>query len=1163
MQQILDRTQESLAQAFASLSRNARRQQLLFHATIGVLVAIVVLSCFLLASLAAARHLDNRRNDVAQYVSSITLLLQGEFSFLRRAELTVRYYRDTDTDRQADAATVQQIRRHGAVVGVSSAPGGRYELLVPGPTRDGWGGKLPHRVWQLQQTATAMLATQQAFQLQHHAYAVGLDHEYALVLATADAGRAPLQPDTALATRLRDTLTRELHAQTGRDVPARNEQVWIGPHTDPILGIRVMTAITASYAGNTPTMLIAASVPVEQFLGRLQRPAEPATLVLANAAGQAVDVSPPAPDETVSAILARARHMPSDRFQPTWRSVQTMQPLKPFGSLIYYLPLATLASALTLELSAIAGIGLLLIAVILMTARYWDIHVLRQSHAEAARSLENETINHILVSATPIGLCVVGQRDYAILTANALAVSLLHLGESTVLPPHLVSAFQAQPPETSTTPLASIRHFIVPATPAPAAPPGTAGPDNDGVDRMPRFVQITYAPARYRGDDVYFCAIHDVTAQHELEARLRAAKQAAEAAMRARSNFFAAMSHEIRTPLNALLGNLELLSRSPAMARESARLKTLDMAAEGLRRIVNDILDFSKLDAGEMRLVAEPFRPIDDLEKLACSYAPMVAGRAIRFYSHLSPTLTMALTGDRTRLVQIVNNLLSNAFKFTSCGKITLAAVIEIDAQGRAMLVCRVCDSGMGMPPSLVAQIFRPFVQGGASHASRHGGTGLGLSICARLCELMGGQISVESVQGVGSAFTVAVPLGVPAGGDRFPAPVPARPGTLLVLCHETDTADLVEDWLSIAGWGATSLHTLAAARDFLRVNRPLAVVATGECTLDELAALREVQPVNVVWITRDGPDRPTMRATGIIEITEFSHRAFLASVDMAVGQLPADAGAPATAPIPDAPAQDDDVTAQSGAPGDGPEGSLETLDILVAEDNPLNQMLITEQLEALGCQPLVVSNGRQALAVLENTTVDVVLTDVHMPVMDGYELLAALQASHPGLPVLAFSAVTNQELSESWSQRGFAGYIGKPASLQEIEATLRPFATHRQPGSADIGEASPAAEAPRGAGLSPADRARYDAILREHLRTDLPELAAILASRDTEALRGWAHRSAGAFLIVQQTAIAAQCRELEHLCENGAAWSPEIAAQAEALQQAARQYADACATQD
>ncbi len=144
------------------------------------------------------------------------------------------------------------------------------------------------------------------------------------------------------------------------------------------------------------------------------------------------------------------------------------------------------------------------------------------------------------------------------------------------------------------------------------------------------------------------------------------------------------------------------------------RACALNAASEGLRRIVNDILDFSKIDAGEMTLAAAPFRPIEELESVALAFAPLATDRPIRFHANLMPSLDTVLVGDRTRLAQIANNLLSNAFKFTSCGKITLAAEVIDDARGQTTLVCRVLDSGVGMPPKLVARVFQPFVQGDA-----------------------------------------------------------------------------------------------------------------------------------------------------------------------------------------------------------------------------------------------------------------------------------------------------------------------------------------------------------------------------------------------------------------------------------------------------------------
>jgi len=1146
MQQILDRTQESLAQAFASLARNARRQQHLYYATVGLLIAIVMVSAILLGGLAAARHLDNRRSHVAQYVGAISLQLQSEASFLRRTALTVGYYLRARSDSPPNPELLEQVRR----TGVATAPDGRYMLLVPAATRRAWGTALPERVWQLQQIATAALTTQLAFEVDHLAYVVDANAEFAVLLAPSQIthGAVPaLQPD--LVTTLRDNLVRELQARNGRPFPDGSEQIWVGPTEDPVAHSRVMTAVTAIPTSDEhQTILVASSIPVSAFLAQLKRPSEPATLLLINGAENRIDVSPAGPPADAARILARARHMPPDTLRLTGSGLLLVQPLRPgFGSLVYFLPYSTLLVSIANELIAIGAVGLLLIAAIVLTARYWDIHLLRRSHAEAARALENETINHILVSATPIGLCIVRQQDHVILTSNQIANSLIGRGQMATLPTHIIDALRQHSPGTSTHQVGSIAQIIVPAH----APASGAGQSSSGIGATAapeqKFLQVTFAPARYRAEDVLFCAIQDVTAQQQLEQQLRAAQQASEAMMRARSNFFASMSHEIRTPLNALLGNLELLGRTEGLEAHASRLRALQVASEGLRRIVNDILDFSKIDAGEMKLVSEPFNPIGDFESLSLSYAPMVADRPIRFYVHLSPTLDTVVIGDRTRLAQIVNNLLSNAFKFTSCGKIMLSAELTRDTQERTTLVCRVRDSGIGMPPALVARIFHPFVQGEASTSARFGGTGLGLSICARLSELMGGHITVESVEGVGSAFTVAIPLGDP--DTPRPAPKPMAYGSsAMVLCQETESGATLEAWLESAGWRPHALHTIGAALAWLRSNRPHILAVTGDYGLDTIRQLRGIRPVNVVWITRDGPDHPIRRASGVFEVSAYSHTAILAGALAALNEEP-DASQPAGDTVNEkAPPQDG---ADSRPPS--PQGT-----ILVAEDNPLNQTLIAEQLETLGWEPIVVADGRQALAVLENSDIDLVLTDIHMPVMDGYELLAAIKAMNPTLPVLAFSAVTQTGQAADWHARGFSGHVAKPASLNDLKHALKAVS---RPLAADASVPSGAAADSQGTTMPTAERERYQALLHKHLQTDEPELASILVRRDTAALRHWAHRSAGAFLIVGASDIVGLCRTIEHHCEASSEWSPGLNAEAVALHAAVREYGNIAVT--
>lgn len=250
-------------------------------------------------------------------------------------------------------------------------------------------------------------------------------------------------------------------------------------------------------------------------------------------------------------------------------------------------------------------------------------------------------------------------------------------------------------------------------------------------------------------------------------------------------------------------------------------------------------------------------------------------------------------------------------------------------------------------------------------------------------------------------------------------------------------------------------------------------------------------------------------------------------------------------------------------APSAAPQPALLGLVVLVAEDNPLNQSLIVEQLQTLGCEPILAGDGRQALAILEHTEVDVVLTDIHMPVMDGYELLAALRRDYPGLPVFAFSAVTDTQQTDEWDERGFTGYIPKPTSLGELEAALDVLgmnadeavepAVAREPAIAS--DAAPQVPLKPTPEFDAQTKARYVTMLKEHLETDLPKLLAIVESHNRLALRDWAHSAAGGFLIVGEPQFATQCRELQDLCRKQDPWSEQMASLALALHEGLRSH--------
>ncbi|WP_144112931.1 ATP-binding protein [Paraburkholderia sp. BCC1886] len=1161
MQKILDRTQESLAQAFAALAQSAKRQRRMYLATIASLMLIVVIFALVLAVVAGLKQLEYRRTLALQSATDISLLLQRQASFLRRAEFTLDYYDGTEQVRGVPAEFQQSIEQRGAAHGTVNGIGAQFDLLVGEATRAAWGAQLGGKLGRLYEAAQSTLVTQQAFELRQRALLIGLTDDYAAILpalaqavgsvsgsalnSASTSETAPPPPQAALVTTLRATLESQLERQTGKRWPARGELVWLGPYRDPLQGVPVISAVSAYYRGGQPTALIVINLPLDELATRVA-PADGAGATLLMSGDRRIVVASSPLTAPVADALQRAVAITPFHVVHYGRlGASFHEPLRPgFGMLVGWLSWSALIVALDWQLATIACLTLLILLGIAVTARVFGLRLLQSAFAETSRALESETLNHILVSATPVGLCIVRQSDYSILTANALATGLLRIEPgASRLPLPIVGEFLAMTPERpSAAAFAQIAAFVVPApTPAPnlaqhqhQPPPSCAAASDDNTTR-PRFLQFTYAPARYDGESVLFCAILDVTAQHALEQQLRDAQRASEAMMRARTNFFAAMSHEIRTPLNALLGNLELFARTPGLDAHAQRLATLGIAANALRRVVDDILDFSKIDAGEMLLVAEPFSVIDEFENIALAYAPMHGNRAIRFYALLSPTLERTLIGDRMRIAQIANNLLSNAFKFTSSGKITLQAHVSDDVHGGPTLSFRVADSGTGMSENLLARLFKPFVQGDAGTSRGTSGTGLGLVICARLCELMGGRIAAESVVGVGSAFQVTIPLAGPPGSQQVEKP--ARRGSALVLCQEKEAGVLLNSWLDRYGWVGHSLASVASAQSWLQANRPALMIVSGEYDLDAIASLRAVRPLGAVWITRAGPHRPERRADGVLEVSAFNRGAFLSAIEAAV-EGGADASTASAGPT-GLPAASITSAASAATTADP---ALRGLAILVAEDNPLIQSLIVEQLAELGCVPTIGVDGQQALSLFEQTRFDVVLTDIHMPVMDGYELLAALRRRHPDtqLPVLAFSAVTESEPEENWSERGFSGYVAKPASLAELQSALLAAVAGRD-GDAANAQNAWVADARPASVFDPDDKARYVAMLKEHLRTDLPRLLAIVDAEDLRALAGWLHSASGAFLVVKHTGFVDRCQQLQALCRASEHWSAEL----------------------
>ena len=532
-------------------------------------------------------------------------------------------------------------------------------------------------------------------------------------------------------------------------------------------------------------------------------------------------------------------------------------------------------------------------------------------------------------------------------------------------------------------------------------------------------LSVSIAPARYEGQDVLVAAFTDVTAQKKLARRMQEAKQAADSANAAKSAFLAAMGHEIRTPLNAILGNLELLSHSQLDALQRDRLKTIRNSSDGLLAIVSNVLDFSKIEAGEMTLERIVFDAQAVAARALTIFGPIARAKGVRLSGEFGTSATQPMRGDPTRLDQVMNNLLSNAIKFTQEGEVTLRLSVrpgESDQAGRdahdGLLVIEVEDSGIGMSPEQQAILFQAFTQVDSTISRRFGGTGLGLALCARLVGAMGGTITVSSKLGEGSTFTVQLPL-----GDYEGSPGPDRPqfaGELVLFVADADA------WHSYAvaaleAWGLTvQTYRHPAQLDQETLEAADTLILCGERSTwhaDDERNLLEASS----WMIDCSPDGPAYPvATGrVVKVSSYGLKGLAAALRYTLQDEPLEIS------------QDTQRVLSR------------RLRVLVAEDNAVNRQLFEEQLKLLGCEPQVTEDGQQALDRLSRERFDVLVTDLAMPVLDGYGLAREAQARWPDMPIVVATASATLEERSRCEAAGITRVVTKPLQLDELSATL------------------------------------------------------------------------------------------------------------------------------
>jgi len=643
-------------------------------------------------------------------------------------------------------------------------------------------------------------------------------------------------------------------------------------------------------------------------------------------------------------------------------------------SVAYSLPFNTIIERFRVLILNSVLLNILSALVLFVLAWAFERKMFSPAEVNALRLEEHEQFNRKIVASAPVGISILRISDGVNILSNELAHNYINM-------------LTHKDRQRITRIICDQQTDLV-----------------DIITKDNNNIQLSFVHSRYRNEDVAICVLIDVSARVKMEESLQDMANAAEQASQSKSMFLATVSHELRTPLYGIIGNLDLLQTQGLPQGVDRLVTAMNNSSALLLKIISDILDFSKIESEQLKIEPSEFSCRDVITHTAANYLPLVVKKRLGLYCFIEHDVPEIFNSDPVRLQQVLSNILNNAIKFTDTGCIILHARTNGD-----YLEFMVRDTGVGIPRRELTQLFDPFFQVGSGVQQHFQGTGLGLAICEKLINLMDGDIAVESELGMGSSFTVRLPIFSAKRPDLQPLTI-WRNKTLWLGIRNAYLESYLQQLLRYQGANVHRWQSDAdvGPEDVLITDIPLIhygkLGAQIEFSIDHIGPPLETRPG--YWVHSTSTP---------LEITLLLNRIYQLE-DVAAGNAPA-------------------LLTDGGQAQDNSDISL-----LVVDDHPINRRLLADQLGSMGYQVITANDGLDALEAIKVHAIDIVLSDVNMPNLDGYGLTRRLRELGYSLPVIGVTANALAEQKQRCLEAGMDSCLSKPVTLEQLRQALTYF---------------------------------------------------------------------------------------------------------------------------